>query len=134
MQWPRAFIRDNAVYEIFNVHLVGSMWLVLLHLPVDSCYCSIYFNLKRALDEYIVCSVVNWQTWSNPIWFVLFCFISSLTWVTHSVINTSKSLFFHEAQGWWWWWWWWQRWHRNNLTNLITHIIKRTLKSLRWRI
>ena len=25
------------------------------------------------------------------------CFISSLTWVTHSVINTSKSLFFHEA-------------------------------------
>ena len=29
--------------------------------------------------------------------FCLFCFISSLTWVTHSVINTSQFLYFHEA-------------------------------------
>ena len=40
----------------------------------------------------------NLSTTSSPL-FVLFCFISLLTWVTHSVIYTSKSLFFHEAQG-----------------------------------
>ena len=39
--------------------------------------------------------IIN-QTIGSSVCFV--CFISSLTWVTHSVINTSKSLFFHEAQ------------------------------------
>ncbi len=47
------------------------------------CLVAVIWSNGWAVQIFIVCLFV--------------CFISSLTWVTQSVINTSKSLFFHET-------------------------------------
>ncbi len=66
-------------------------------LSTSFCFCHTFFVYSK---QYF-CT----DCWTNQTLFdhikrvcLFVCFISSLTWVTHSVINTNKPLFFHEAQ------------------------------------